>query len=638
MGNPAQVALLVLVMIGGLYSLDYAYDFQERAFFGDAITGAAVSAEAQETGKLLTDALWKLVYRKIPYEQYVKAHDAIYAEKPLPAYFVEMLPKGDYDSLNKQYLEEKTISYEEYIAAYWALRYEESVSKQEPEIQKGLSETSYILVTYEKPDTITATQWSDAYSAVSKGEPLPEDVANVLPKGDETSLKLSRENREISFEQYQAAYLAIKYSEIISADKAKDDNEEKDNDLYPPAELEGKKGGTPTIGSFSASPLEISKGNEVTLAWAGIKNAIMCSILKPNGDLVMNIFQSKNELEKGEVKVKPEATTTYELKCFKIMGDSSVPTASSKAVVTLKEGADKGITLPGEEASAKDTPAIGMFTATPARISEGQEATLAWNGIKNARGCSIREMTAKEKLMKAEEKIKAEEGRLLRNTFESLGDVEQGSLKVKPEKTTTYAIRCFKLNEAISLKSASLKEATIEVTEAGEKPSGTENDGKSSSGTAVKTSYTDSNCFFFPERCGEAKTAEKKAEEPKPEEKKSETAPTTANEQEKKSLIDKSYCFFFPKKCSGTETKKETVTTGDAGKITASPNKCAGLVGVRSGSEYCDTSAQVVPMKEGGKACSNSYECVSNVCAAGKCIDEAVLKKALCSLGVSGMC
>ncbi len=121
MKNSAHLAVLVLVMIAGLYSLDYAYNYAEQSAFGESITGAVSggSETKEELQERLVEQLYVLYHYegKLSYEQYLRAYDAITNGYVLPTDVAAVLPKKNTRTLTQQYLTDKTITSAEFYAA-----------------------------------------------------------------------------------------------------------------------------------------------------------------------------------------------------------------------------------------------------------------------------------------------------------------------------------------------------------------------------------------------------------------------------------------------------------------------------------------------------------------------------------------
>tara|TARA_Y100000310_G_scaffold90758_1_gene88051 strand:- start:495 stop:2399 length:1905 start_codon:yes stop_codon:yes gene_type:complete len=59
-------------------------------------------------------------------------------------------------------------------------------------------------------------------------------------------------------------------------------------------------------------------------------------------------------------------------------------------------------------------------------------------------------------------------------------------------------------------------------------------------------------------------------------------------------------------------------------------------VGVRDGGNFCTTEGEFRPQKPANVRCDNSFECDSNLCTSGSCMDSGVFKKLLRWLGLVG--
>lgn len=102
----------------------------------------------------------------------------------------------------------------------------------------------------------------------------------------------------------------------------------------------------------------------------------------------------------GNLKVQPERTTTYTLTAYNEAGES----ASASTTITVKQ----------------PLPIILAFRAEPAQIVKGAVSTLSWR-TENAARVVLTNTASNQAL-------------------EVAGD---GSLKVQPEKTTTYTLSVF---------------------------------------------------------------------------------------------------------------------------------------------------------------------------------------------------
>ncbi len=168
--------------------------------------------------------------------------------------------------------------------------------------------------------------------------------------------------------------------------------------------------------------------------------------------------------------------------------------------------------------AATSLPAMGTFSASPAKIKKGGEASIVWKGVSASCWMSYKEAGAtKSQAVK-----------------EAMKNMD-GSIKIKPAETTTYTIKC---NNIPPLSPVSYsQEVTVRVEEAGAGAEG---------------------ASAFAQSC-----------------------PQNA------------------------------------------------VVGFRTGNSYCDASGVLVAQKAANKNCDNSFECLSNVCAAGTCVESSVFKKFL---------
>jgi hypothetical protein len=133
--------------------------------------------------------------------------------------------------------------------------------------------------------------------------------------------------------------------------------------------------------SFTASPMQISAGQAVTLAWR-----------TQNSDTV-NIAGIGNVAVNGSISVSPTQTTTYTLTARNSVNDET-------SSVTVTVGSTGGVQ-------------ISSCTASPTNISAGQSSTLSWTSL-NADTVSI---------------------------APGVGSVTKtGSVSVNPSQTTTYTV------------------------------------------------------------------------------------------------------------------------------------------------------------------------------------------------------
>jgi hypothetical protein len=135
----------------------------------------------------------------------------------------------------------------------------------------------------------------------------------------------------------------------------------------------------PAIASFTATPASVLAGQHTTLGW-NVTGADAISI------------SSLGTVTGNSVSVSPAATTTYTLTATNAAGSTT-----ASATVTVNP--------------APQPPAISSFTATPAILTAGQSATLAWNVVR-ADALSI----------------------------SGLGTVTGTSVSVSPAATTTYTL------------------------------------------------------------------------------------------------------------------------------------------------------------------------------------------------------
>ncbi len=142
-----------------------------------------------------------------------------------------------------------------------------------------------------------------------------------------------------------------------------------------------------SITSFTATPATITQGGNATLSWE-VAQGDSCSINQSIGSVANT----------GTQVVSPAATTTYTLSCQGQNGGSS---DSATATVTVNP--------------APVDASITSFTATPATITQGGNATLSWE-VAQGDSCSINQ---------------------------SIGSVANtGTQVVSPAATTTYTLSC----------------------------------------------------------------------------------------------------------------------------------------------------------------------------------------------------
>lgn len=143
----------------------------------------------------------------------------------------------------------------------------------------------------------------------------------------------------------------------------------------------GDQGAKPRIASFTASPASVAPGGTVALAW---------SVADATG---LRIDPGVGTVTGSSVQVNPTVDTTYTL-----TATSSAGSDTAQAAVTIS-------TAPG-------LPTITSFTATPATITSGQNATLAW-------------------VVSQADSLRIDQG---------IGTVTGSSRSVSPTGTTTYTL------------------------------------------------------------------------------------------------------------------------------------------------------------------------------------------------------
>ena len=161
----------------------------------------------------------------------------------------------------------------------------------------------------------------------------------------------------------------------------------------------------PGVASFTATPASVPKGQPSTLAWI-ISGATTLTIDNGVGDVT----------GKTSVEVKPDVTTTYQIKAA---GQGSTFSIAS-ATVTVT--------------AAQPAPVISAFSASPPSVSAGNSSTLTWS-VTNAVTLSINN---------------------------GVGDVSALTSKVvSPTATTTYTLT------AASPGGTDVKTATVSIVAAG---------------------------------------------------------------------------------------------------------------------------------------------------------------------------
>lgn len=152
------------------------------------------------------------------------------------------------------------------------------------------------------------------------------------------------------------------------------------------------KVGAMRVSFFRADPASITKGESTTLSWK-VEGARAINITPGVGDL---------PLEQTFVAVKPAEDTEYTL----------TATGADGKQVPAKAKVDVGL------GQAK----VDLFTAAPAAITKGEQATLTYS-VQNAKRIVI----------------KASDGRVIREIAVSQPSVT-GSVSDAPDKTTTYTL------------------------------------------------------------------------------------------------------------------------------------------------------------------------------------------------------
>jgi hypothetical protein len=127
-------------------------------------------------------------------------------------------------------------------------------------------------------------------------------------------------------------------------------------DTIPPAPPESAM---PTIVAFVAAPETIAGGEAATLHWT-TRNVTSISIADGNGDPVA---VDGLDVARGSVEVRPTATTAYTL--VATGADPSFGQARRTVTVSVRD-------------EVPDAPTIEAFTASPAMVALGAEATLSW--------------------------------------------------------------------------------------------------------------------------------------------------------------------------------------------------------------------------------------------------------------------
>ena len=52
-------------------------------------------------------------------------------------------------------------------------------------------------------------------------------------------------------------------------------------------------------------------------------------------------------------------------------------------------------------------------------------------------------------------------------------------------------------------------------------------------------------------------------------------------------------------------------------------------IGVRTEGKYCNINGEILPQLGGGEQCDNNFECGSNVCVSGQCVETGLIQKIL---------
>lgn len=170
----------------------------------------------------------------------------------------------------------------------------------------------------------------------------------------------------------------------------------------------------PVIGTFTARPAEIARGEQSDLIW-DVAGADTITISPEIG----NVPEAA-----GSQAVEPASTTTYRLTASNAWG----ATAATATVTVTGSGGDGDGNGDGDGKDGR--PFIAEFTASPEGINAGESSTLTWT-VEGATSVSIHPQP---------------------------GDVDHaGSTRVTPASTTTYTLR------AVNDKGVSTRSVTVYV-------------------------------------------------------------------------------------------------------------------------------------------------------------------------------
>ncbi len=362
----------------------------------------------------------------------------------------------------------------------------------------------------------------------------------------------------------------------------------------PKNEIGSGTTGSPNIGSFVASPATITKGGQATLNWREIKNAALCDI-RADGKSMADGYVFEKDFEQGTRTVKPEQTTKYTLRCW--YGERE---ATKQATITVTETAAGSGT--GSQGTAGGT-SSGSAAKGLCEIKnkEDKVKVICTSGNpKSDYDSGLGECRAK---------CKAEAAGTTGGTQGGGGEAANlvVDLGLGRDANVVLSISNLgkkKVSNPFAVAASIKKDGVVLCTGEGTFSSSLDVT-KSAAVVAYMKGSTGASCSLQEGQPYDVEgTVDSKGQIPE------------TNENDNTKIMRLTFL------AAPSEFKCTAYTAGFR----------------TQDGKYCDASGNAVAQKAGSQACDNSFECSSNFCAAGQCVESSVLKKTFCSFGAKSLC